>query len=101
MASENENTTTVTTEDGILDLRPPKGSLVRQLLRLGLTFDHTDASGETWCDYTRGLSATFVDRQATDVTLADMDTRDETTITASQLATVTEIKTWRSDGAGD
>lgn len=47
MASENENTTTVTTEDGILDLRPPKGSLVRQLLRLGLTFDHKDASGET------------------------------------------------------
>ena len=46
MASENENTTTVTTEDGILDLRPPKGSLVRQLLRLGLTLDHKDASGE-------------------------------------------------------
>ena len=34
--------------DGVLDLRPARGSLVYQLLRLGLSFDHKDASGETW-----------------------------------------------------
>lgn len=30
-----------------------------------------------------------------------MDTKDSETITATQLAQVTEIKTWRSDGAED
>lgn len=33
--------------DGVLDLRPSKDSIIYQLLRLGLTFDHRDASGET------------------------------------------------------
>ena len=33
--------------------------------------------------------------------IADMDTKDAETITASRLATVTEIKTWRSDGTAD
>lgn len=98
----NENTgTTANVEDGILDLRPPKSGIVYQLLRLGLTFDHKDADGETWCDYSRGVTATFTDRQATEATIADMDTKDSETITATQLAQVTEIKTWRSDGAED
>lgn len=88
-------------QDGILDLRPPKSGIVYQLLRLGLTFDHKDADGETWTDYQRGVTATFTDRQATEATIADMDTKDSETITAIQLAQVTEIKTWRSDGAGD
>lgn len=105
MSDNNENTTTdaaaADVQDGILDLRPPKGSLIRQLLRLGLTFDHKDADGETWCDYSRGVTATFTDRQATEATIADMDTKDSETITATQLAQVTEIKTWRSDGAED
>ena len=76
MSDNNAEETTAKVDDGILDLRPPKGSLIRQLLRLGLTFDHKDSDGETWCDYSRG-------------------------VTATQLATVTEIKTWRSDGAED
>lgn len=88
-------------QDGILDLRPPKSGIVYQLLRLGLTFDHKDADGETWTDYQRGVTATFADRQATEATIADMDTKDSETITAIQLAQVTEIKTWRSDGAED
>ena len=88
-------------DDGILDLRPPKGSLIRQLLRLGLTFDHKDSDGETWCDYSRGVTATFTDRQAAEATIADMDTKDSRTITVERLAQVTEIKTWRSDGAED
>ena len=47
------------------------------------------------------MTATFADRQATETVIADMDTKDAETITASRLATVTEIKTWRSDGTAD
>lgn len=102
MASNNaDNNDTVAVNDGILDLRPPKSGLVYQLLRLGLTFDHKDDNGETWCDYSRGVTATFTDRQAAETVIADMDTKDAETITASRLATVTEIKTWRSDGTAD
>lgn len=103
MSDENNEPTgtTANVEDGILDLRPPKGSLIRQLLRLGLTFDHKDADGETWCDYSRGVTATFTSRDAQEATIADMDTKDAETITATKLAQVTTIKTWRSDGAED
>ena len=101
MSDNNAEETTAKVDDGILDLRPPKGSLIRQLLRLGLTLDHKDSDGETWCDYSRGVTATFTSRDAQEATIADMDTKDSETITATQLATVTEIKTWRSDGAED
>jgi len=104
MSDENNDenaASTANVEDGILDLRPPKDSLIRQLLRLGLAFDHKDADGETWCDYQRGVTATFTDRQAVEAVIADMDTKDSRTITVEQLAQVTEIKTWRSDGAAD
>lgn len=105
MSDNNENTTTdaaaADVQDGILDLRPPKSGIVYQLLRLGLTFDHKDADGETWCDYSRGVTATFTDRQATEATIADMDTKDSQAITVERLAQVNEIKTWRSDGASD
>ena len=101
MSDNNAEETTAKVDDGILDLSPPKGSLIRQLLRLGLTFDHKDSDGETWCDYSRGVTATFTDRQAAEATIADMDTKDSRTITVERLAQVTEIKTWRSDGAED
>lgn len=97
MANDNETTA----ETGVLDLRPPKGSIVYQLLRLGLTFDHGGADGEVWCDYTRGVTAVLKDRQATEVTISDMDAKSSATVTATKLATVTEIKTWRSDAAGE
>lgn len=85
--------------DGVLDLRPSKASLIYQLLRLGLTFDHCDASGETWTDYTDGVIATFENRQSTEVTFSDMDTKDSRGISVSDLTNVTDIKTWRTDGA--
>lgn len=98
----DENTTQATEATGsILDLRPPKDGIVYQLLRLGLDFDHRDASGETWTDYVRGVIATFTGREAREVTLADMDTKDTRAIQLSDLEKVTEIKTWRSDGAAD
>lgn len=101
MSDNNAEETTAKVDDGILDLRPPKSGIVYQLLRLGLTFDHKDSDGETWCDYSRGVTATFTDRQAAEATIADMDTKDSRTITVERLAQVTEIKTWRSDGAED
>lgn len=85
--------------DGVLDLRPSKDSVIYQLLRLGLTFDHRDASGETWTDYTDGVIATFENRQSTEVTFSDMDTKDSRGISVSDLTNVTDIKTWRTDGA--
>ena len=88
-------------QDGILDLRPPKSGIVYQLLRWGLTFDHKDADGETWCDYSRGVTATFTSRDAQEVTISDMDAKADATVSATELAAVTEIKTWRSDGAHD
>lgn len=88
-----------TAEDGILDLRPSKDSVIYQLLRLGLTFDHRDASGETWMDYTNGVIATFENRQSTEVTFSDMDTKDSKIVQVSDLINITDIKTWRSDGA--
>lgn len=97
MANDNETTA----ETGVLDLRPPKDSIVYQLLRLGLAFDHSDADGEVWCDYTRGVTAALTDRQATEATISDMDTKCSATVTATKLAAITKIKTWRSDEAGE
>lgn len=85
--------------DGVLDLRPSKDSAIYQLLRLGLTFDHRDANGETWTDYTNGVIATFENRQSTEVTFSDMDTKDSRVISVSDLVNVKDIKTWRTDGA--
>lgn len=86
-------------DNSVLDLRPSKDSVIYQLLRLGLTFDHRDASGETWTDYTNGVIATFENRQSTEVTFSDMDTKDSKVILVSDLINVTDIKTWRTDGA--
>lgn len=91
--------TELTLTDGVLDLRPSKDSVIYQLLRLGLTFDHRDASGETWTDYTNGVIATFENRQSTVVTFSDMDTKDSKFISVSDLINVKDIKTWRTDGA--
>lgn len=86
-------------DNSVLDLRPSKDSVIYQLLRLGLTFDHRDASGETWTDYTNGVIATFENRQSTELTFSDMDTKDSKLISVSDLINVTDIKTWRTDGA--
>lgn len=91
--------TELASDDGVLDLRPSKDSVIYQLLRLGLTFDHRDASGETWADYTNGVIATFKNRQSTEVTFSDMDTKDSKIISVSDLVNITDIKTCRTDGA--
>lgn len=107
MASEETTTTDADQNavqadnaDGtVIDLRPAGDSLVYQLLRLGLSFDHRDDAGETWSDYRRGVVATFKTRQDAECVLMDMDTKDSQTIQLTALGKVTEIRTWRSDGA--
>lgn len=97
-----ENTTdTAPITGGVLDLRPAKGCVVYELLRLGLSFDHKDETGESWADYMKGVTALFASRDATEVTVSDIDTKDSKTVTLDQLKQVTEIKTWRSAGASE
>jgi hypothetical protein len=86
-------------DNSVLDLRPSKDSIIYQLLRLGLTFDHRDVSGETWTDYTNGVIATFENNQPTDVIFSDMDTMHSKVILISDLANITEIRTLRTYGA--
>lgn len=93
-----DNTTT-TTDGTVIDLRPADGSVVHELLRLGLRFDHKDAGGETWVDYTKRDQATFTYRDtATEVIISDMDTKETRTVKVADLKNVTDIMTWASDG---
>lgn len=82
--------------DGVLNLLPPKNGVVYQLLRLGLTFDHADNTGETWANYNAGLQAQFADRDAQKVTLTDMDTKNTAVIPLDVLEKVNHIQTWRA-----
>lgn len=85
--------------DSVLDLRPSKDSVIYQLLRLGLTIDHRDNLYETWTDYNNGVIATFENGQPTEVLFSDMDTKNSKVISVSDLINITDIKTWRTDGA--
>lgn len=104
MADETTTPTTITdtdgtqltVEDGVLSLLPPTDGPVYECLRLGLTFDHADAGGETWTDYTSGLQGTFTDRKADAVTLSDMDTKTSATVPLTILSKVKHVVTWRT-----
>lgn len=104
MADETTTPTTITDSDGteltlengVLSLLPPANGPVYECLRLGLTFDHADSSGETWTDYTSGLQGTFADRKADAVTLSDMDTKTSATVPLSILSKVERVTTWRT-----
>lgn len=104
MADETTTPTTITDSDGteltiengVLSLLPPVNGPVYECLRLGLTFDHADSSGETWTDYTSGLQGTFTDRKADAVTLSDMDTKTSATVPLTILSKVEHVTTWRT-----
>ena len=85
-----------------LDLRPKKGSILYELLRLGLVFDHADnENSQTWADYTKNLRADFTNLDATTVTFTDLTTRLSTEITISDLVNITSIITWQSSQNGE
>lgn len=80
-----------------LDLRPAKGTILYEFLRLGLVFDHSDGDSQTWMDYENALRADITGADATEVKLTDMTTRLAVTIPVSQLADTDSIITWKSD----
>lgn len=85
------------TTNPTLDLRPKAGSILYEMLRLGLVFDHSeDGAKLVWYDYNKNLMATFDGPDATEVTLTDMTSRLTTTLPVSELEQVTEIITWKS-----
>ena len=47
------------------------------------------------------MTAVLKDRQTGEATISDMDTKCSATVTATKLAAITKIKTWRSDEAGE
>ena len=82
--------------NGILDLMPAKGTLVYELLRIGLRYDHADMDGETWDDYASGLTATLTSREADKVTFTDIDTHMSQVVSVSDLPSITRVRTWRT-----
>ncbi len=80
-----------------IDLRPAKGSILYEFLRLGLVFDHSDGDAQTWMDYGHALRADITGADATEVKLTDLTTRLPVTIPVSQLADTDDIITWKSD----
>lgn len=80
-----------------LDLRPAKGTILYEFLRLGLVFDHSDGDSQTWMDYGHALRADITGTDAMEVKLTDLTTRLPVTIPVSQLAATDAIVTWKSD----
>lgn len=89
-------------ETKILDLRPKQGSILYELLRLGLVFDHSDdGTSQTWWNYATSLRADFTGIDATTVTFTDTDTRLTLDVTVGELAGYDRIVTWKSGAQGD
>lgn len=94
---ETIDTTASDTGGGVIDLLPPEGTVMTEMLRLGLQFDHADEQSQTWADYTNGVQATFdLGTTATQATLTDMDTRLGRNVPLDELKAATRIRTWRN-----
>ena len=84
----------------VLDLRPATDSILYNLLRLGLVYDHeqTADGGKTiqyWMRYDISLKAQFLHPDDTEVIFTDIDTRLSRTVSAEELKTISSITTWR------
>lgn len=85
-----------------LDLRPAKGTILYELLRLGLVFDHSDDGvSQSWADYSKNLRADLTGVDADHVTFTDMTTRLARDVPVSELADVTDVVTWQSGPTGE
>lgn len=85
----------------IIDMRPKKGTILYELLRLGLTFESKNLDGHNiWVDYNTQLRAEFdTDAEGTvtdGVKLTDLVTRITKTVTVEELASTSSIITWTS-----
>lgn len=85
----------------IIDMRPKKGTILYELLRLGLSFESKSLDGHNvWVNYQTQLRAEF-DTDADGnliegVRLTDLVTRISKIVTVEDLANTSEIITWTS-----
>ena len=85
----------------VIDMRPKKGTILYELLRLGLTFDSKTLDGHNvWVNYQAQLRAEFdTDAEGTvveGVKLTDLVTRITKIVTVEELASTSSIITWTS-----
>lgn len=85
----------------IIDMRPKKGTILYELLRLGLTFDSKTLDGHNvWVNYQTQLRAEFdTDAEGNvieGVKLTDLVTRITKIVTVEELASTSSIVTWTS-----
>ena len=85
----------------IIDMRPKKGTILYELLRLGLTFESKSLDGHNvWVNYQTQLRVEFdTDAEGTvieGVKLTDLVTRITKIVTVEELATTSSIITWAS-----
>ena len=85
----------------IIDMRPKKGTILYELLRLGLTFESKNLDGHNiWMNYNTQLRSEFnTDPQGNlieDVKLTDLVTRVSKIVSLEDLTTASSIITWTS-----
>lgn len=85
----------------IIDMRPKKGTILYELLRLGLSFESKSLDGHNvWINYQTQLRAEFdTDAEGTlieGVRLTDLVTRITKIVTVEELSTTSSIITWTS-----
>lgn len=85
----------------VIDMRPKKGTILYELLRLGLTFDSKTLDGHNvWVNYQAQLRAEFdTDAEGNvieGVKLTDLVTRITKIVTVEELAGTSSIITWAS-----
>lgn len=85
----------------VIDMRPAKGTVLYELLRLGLTFESKSLDGHNvWINYQTQLRAEFdTDAEGNlieGVRLTDLVTRISKIVTIEDLANTSEIITWTS-----
>lgn len=85
----------------IIDMRPKKGTILYELLRLGLSFESKSLDGHNvWVNYQTQLRAEFdTDAEGTvieGVKLTDLVTRITKIVTVEELSTTSSIITWAS-----
>lgn len=90
----------------IIDMRPAKGTILYELLRLGLTFESKSLDGHNvWINYQTQLRAEFdTDAEGNlieGVRLTDLVTRISKIVTVEELANTSEIVTWTSKNPTD
>lgn len=85
----------------VIDMRPAKGTILYELLRLGLSFESKSLDGHNvWINYQTQLRAEFdTDAEGNlieGVRLTDLVTRISKIVTIEDLAATSEIITWTS-----